>query len=182
MNRTNSYLAGSYRQADRLMLVIVWLLFAMSLALSTLHDTWGWALVVGLPAAGIPSLLARLLPGSRATRLAVAISLMVFTALHIHQAAGISEAHFGVFVLLAFLLCYRDYTVILTAAGVIALHHLSFNYLQELGFGVHCLTEPGIVTVRDRADFVVEDAHTHERVKDNPLVTKMVNVAMPAFP
>jgi GAF domain-containing protein len=26
--------------------------------------------------------------------------------------------------------------------------------------------------VRDRADFVVEDAHTHERVKDNPLVTE----------
>lgn len=26
--------------------------------------------------------------------------------------------------------------------------------------------------VRDRAEFVVEDAHTHERVKDNPLVTE----------
>lgn len=26
--------------------------------------------------------------------------------------------------------------------------------------------------VRDRTDFVVEDAHTHERVKDNPLVTE----------
>lgn len=26
--------------------------------------------------------------------------------------------------------------------------------------------------VRDRSDFVVEDAHTHERVKDNPLVTE----------
>lgn len=26
--------------------------------------------------------------------------------------------------------------------------------------------------VRDRADFVVEDAHVHERVKDNPLVTE----------
>lgn len=26
--------------------------------------------------------------------------------------------------------------------------------------------------VRDRADFVVEDTHTHERVKDNPLVTE----------
>ena len=25
--------------------------------------------------------------------------------------------------------------------------------------------------VRDRTDFVVEDAHVHERVKDNPLVT-----------
>jgi methyl-accepting chemotaxis protein len=158
MDRTNSYLASSHRRADRLMLAIVWLLFAMALALSTLHDTLRWALVIGLPAAAIPSVLVRLLPGSRPTRLAMAISLMVFTALHIHQAAGVTEAHFGVFVLLAFLLCYRDYTVILTAAGVIAMHHLSFNYLQELGYGVRCLSQPGLVTVLVHAGYVIAES------------------------
>ncbi|GGY90879.1 methyl-accepting chemotaxis protein [Pseudoduganella plicata] len=154
---TNSYLTGSYRQADRLMLVIVWLLFAMSLALSTMFDTMRWALMVGLPTAVLPTVLVGLLPGSRVTRMLMAASLMVFTALHIHQAAGAPETHFGVFVLLAFLLCYRDYTVILAAAGLIAVHHLSFNYLQELGFGVRCLTQPSITIVFVHAGYVVAE-------------------------
>jgi methyl-accepting chemotaxis protein len=158
MNRRNSYLASSYIRADKLMLVIVWLLFVMSLGLSPLYDTSRWALMVGLPAAAIPTVLVRLAPGSRLTRMVMATALMVFTGLHIHQAAGASETHFGVFVLLAFLLCYRDYTVILTAAGVIALHHLSFNYLQELGFGVRCLTQPNLVIVLIHAGYVIAES------------------------
>ena len=51
----------------------------------------------------------------------------------------------GIFVVLAFLLCYRDWAVIALAAGVTALHHLSFSQLQELGFGVRCLLEPEAV-------------------------------------
>lgn len=37
--------------------------------------------------------------------------------------------HFGIFVLFAFLLCYRDWSVVAVAAGVNALHHVSFDYL-----------------------------------------------------
>jgi methyl-accepting chemotaxis protein len=88
----------------------------------------------------------------------MAVSLMVFAALHIQQADGVTESHFGVFVLLAFLLCYRDYTVILTAATVIAVHHLSFNYLQELGYGVRCLSRPGMLTVFVHAGYVVAES------------------------
>jgi len=80
---------------------------------------------------------------------------MVFSALHIHQAAGINELHFGIFVLLAFLLCYRDWFVIVVAAAVIAVHHLLFNYLQELGYGVRCLAEPGFGRVVVHAAYVV---------------------------
>ncbi|WP_429206912.1 methyl-accepting chemotaxis protein [Massilia sp. UYP11] len=140
------------------MLGIVWALFVMSLALSGIHDTLRWSLTVGLPAAVIPSLLVVLMPGALQTRLAMAVSLMVFTALHIHQADGASETHFGVFVLLAFLLCYRDYMVILAAAAVIALHHFSFNYLQELGYGVRCLTQPNVLTIFVHAGYVVAES------------------------
>ena len=55
-----------------------------------------------------------------------------------------TELHFGIFVLLAVLLCYRDWSVILVAARVIAVHHLSFNYLQQWGYGVLCFTEPSL--------------------------------------
>jgi methyl-accepting chemotaxis protein len=130
----------------------------MGLGLSGRHDTLGWALGVGLPAALVPTVLAFVAGGERITRVAVAVALMVFCALHIHQAAGQSELHFGIFVLLAFLLCYRDWTVIVVAAATVALHHLSFNYLQEQGFGPRCLVEPGIGMVLVHAGYVVAES------------------------
>jgi len=83
---------------------------------------------------------------------------MVFAGLHIHQAAGTTELHFGIFVLLAFLLVYRDWRVIVVAAAVIAVHHLSFNFLQELGYGVICFTKPGLGMVIGHAAYVVVEA------------------------
>jgi methyl-accepting chemotaxis protein len=157
MNATPTILHTYYRQADSLMLKIVWFLFLMSLALSTMHDTLRWTLAIGLPTALAVSACVVFMSGSRPTRLVVAIALMVFCALHIHQAAGVTEAHFGIFVLLAFLLCYRDWAVILMAAAVIAVHHLSFNWLQEAGYGVRCLTEPGLGRVLVHAGYVVAE-------------------------
>jgi methyl-accepting chemotaxis protein len=152
------FLKKNYVQADRLMLCLLWGLFVMSLALSGLHDTLTWALVIGLPAVLIPTALILASGGSRLTRLVVAAALMVFSALHIHQAAGMTELHFGIFVLLAVLLCYRDWSVILVAALVIAVHHLSFNYLQQWGYGVLCFTEPGLGKVILHAAYVVAES------------------------
>ena len=143
------------RAADRLMLWILWGLFGLGLALSSLHDTLQWALLIGLPAAGLPTALIVLRGGRRSTAMVAAAALMVFSALHIHQAAGMNEVHFGIFVLLAFLLCYRDPLVVVAAAAVIALHHLSFNYLQELGYGVLCMSQPGIGRVLIHATYVI---------------------------
>ncbi|MBC7501943.1 MAG: chemotaxis protein, partial [Herminiimonas sp.] len=157
MNNIDASLRTHYRQADRVMLFILWGLFVMALALSGLHDTLMWALAVGLPAAAIPTVLILQNGGARSTRVIVAVALMVFAALHIHQAAGMSELHFGIFVLLAFLLCYRDWSVIATAAVVIALHHFSFDYLQAKGYGVMCLTRPGIGIILIHAGYVIAE-------------------------
>jgi methyl-accepting chemotaxis protein len=143
------------QSADRLMLYIIWGLMAVALALSQLHDTLRWALWIGVPAATIPTALIFLRGGHRSTAMVVATCLMVFAALNIHQAAGMNEMHFSIFVLLAFLLCYRDWMVVVMAAAVIAVHHLSFTYLQELGYGVLCLSEPGIGRVLIHATYVV---------------------------
>ncbi len=139
------------------MLYIVWGLFVMSLGLSSLHDTLKWSLIVGLPTALTVSVMIHLASGARITRQVVAASLMIFAALHIHQAAGMTEVHFGIFVMLAFLLCYRDWSVVVVAAGVIAVHHLSFDYLQQLGYGVMCLTKPGLGIVIVHAAYVVAE-------------------------
>ena len=155
MNPTNTVLQKSYMKADKLMLVVLWALFIMSLALSGMHNTLLWAFVIGLPTALIPTALIFMAPGSLATRAVIATALMVFSALHIHQAMGMTELHFGIFVLLAFLLSYRDWRPIVIAAAVAAVHHLSFNYLQTWGYGVVCFTEPGLGIVLLHASYVV---------------------------
>lgn len=154
----NTHLDHYYQLANRLMLPLLWVLFLCSLGLSAMHDTWLWAIVIGLPTALIPSIFLWKMPNAFISRAMVAVALMVFSALFIHQAAGVTEFHFGIFVLLAFLLCYRDWKVILVAALVIALHHLSFNYLQEWGYGVICFTKPGLGTVLLHALYVVVES------------------------
>ncbi|WP_338762906.1 methyl-accepting chemotaxis protein [Massilia sp. METH4] len=143
--------------ADRIMLGIVWALMAYALALAGIRGTFGIAMAVGLPAALAATALVALAPGAWLTRLLIAVITMVFAALHIHQMAGQNEYHFGVFVLLAFLLCYRDWTVIVAAAATIAVHHVTFNYLQQLGVNALCLTEPSWPEVFLHAGYVVAE-------------------------
>jgi methyl-accepting chemotaxis protein len=147
--------AFPYGQANRLMLIVLWGLFVMALALSVIHDTMKWALIFGIPFAAVPTLLIWRLPNAFITRAGVAAMLMAFTALHIHQGMGISELHFGVFVLLAFLVVYRDWRVIVIGAAVVAIHHYIFDRLQEAGYGVICFTQPSLSRVIIHAAFVV---------------------------
>ena len=155
MQDTNKLLHNNYVKADRLMLFVLWGLFVFSLALSGMHDTLMWSFVIGLPTTLIPMALIIWAPGSLLTRSMVATALMVFSALHIQQAMGQTELHFGIFVLLAFLLSYRDWRPIVIAAVVIAIHHLSFNYLQTWSYGVICFTKPGLGVVLSHAAYVV---------------------------
>lgn len=147
-----------HAKADKLFLAVLWLLFVLTLGLSQWHDTLLVALSVGLPVALVPTVLIFVVPGSLASRLSVAVSLMLFCALNIHQARGMTELHFGIFSLLAFLLCYQDWRVIIAAAATAAVHHLSFNYLQEWGYGVICFTKTGLDIVLIHAAYVVIEA------------------------
>lgn len=124
-------------QGDRIMVSVLWLMLLLSFALAGWYQTWMEAFTIGLPAALVPSLLYFLQPGALITRLSIATACMVFAALQIHQGHGMIELHFAIFVLLAFLLCYRDWMPIITAAVVIAVHHLSFSYLQQWGYQVY---------------------------------------------
>lgn len=119
-------------EADKTLTVVLWLLLGVSLLLASWHDTWLEALLIGVPAASVPFILRRISePGALYTRLAVAVSLMVFSALMIHQARGMLEFHFAIFCFLAFLLYYRDWKPIVLAAVVIAVHHVSFYFMQQ---------------------------------------------------
>jgi len=148
-----------YSKSDKMMLGLLWGLFIYSLALASWYDTWAEALVIGLPAAAIPTVLFFLVKGTQFTRSAVAAAFMIFAALTIHQGHGMIELHFIIFVLLAFLLQYRDWIPVLVGTLVIAAHHLSFNYLQAGGLGVYVFPDrTGLDLVIIHAAFVVFEA------------------------
>jgi methyl-accepting chemotaxis protein len=138
------------------MLGVVWFLLVWSLAIAPIHNTWGLTLTVGMGFALAATAAIVLAPAQRGTRLLIAAVFMGFSALIIQQMHGMIEMHFAIFVLLAFLLFYRDWLPLVAAALLIALHHLGFCYLQNHGMGVYVFPvvhELGMVFVH--AAFVV---------------------------
>lgn len=125
-----------HRQGDRIMVGVMGFLFLLTLGLSAWNETLTAALGFGVPAVAIAAALLWAFPGSLLNRMVIAGLLMGFAALMIHQGHGMIEMHFAIFVLLAFLLYYRDWRVLVFAAAVIAVHHLTFHYMQEAGLGV----------------------------------------------
>lgn len=117
------------------------------------------ALLVGVPAVAVPFALFRLSPGSLVSRLGNSAALMVLAALLIQITGGLIEAHFAIFVALAFLLYYRDWRPIIVAAGLIAVHHLVFSYMQSAGLGVTVFANgASVLLVAVHAAFVVVEA------------------------
>jgi methyl-accepting chemotaxis protein len=121
--------------ADRIMLGMMVFLTLICLGVGFFTQTLSLALAVAVPAWLVPMAIYRAAPGSLASRLAIACALMIYSALTIQQTQGMTETHFGIFTLLAFLLYYRDWRPIVAAAGLIAVHHVAFGALQYLGTG-----------------------------------------------
>ncbi|RMM91466.1 Methyl-accepting chemotaxis protein, partial [Pseudomonas savastanoi pv. glycinea] len=132
-----------YRKADRIMLGLIWLLFIYALGLAFWFDTFTQAVVVGGGTAVVLTGLYRAIGGTRLMRCCVGVGLMVMAALHINQAHGLIEIHFGIFVFLAVLTFYRDWLPILVAAVTIAIHHIGFHALQHAGFPVYVMHHGG---------------------------------------
>ena len=150
-------LSAIRRRADRLILMLVWILWAVSLTLGLLRGQMLVALAVGALLTGLATASCLLLPGKLVTRLLFAFVLMAWSALLIQLGDGETEYHFSVFVLLSALLAWRDWKPLVMGAGVIAVHHLTFNYLQAYGlFGIVVFDMgPGLHMVILHAVFVV---------------------------
>jgi methyl-accepting chemotaxis protein len=132
-----------YCKADRIMLGIIWLMFACSLGLAFWFNTFTQALLVGGSTAVALTALYRTIGGTRLMRCSLGAGLMVMAALHINQAQGLIEVHFGIFALLAVLTFYRDWLPILVAALTIAVHHVVFHFLQHQGLPVYVMGHHG---------------------------------------
>jgi methyl-accepting chemotaxis protein len=128
-------------RADYTLGVTLAILLLISIAIAYMNGSWAEALAIGIPAVAVPWTLIRILPTSLATRLSIASALMIFAGLFIQQTHGMSEAHFSVFILLAFTLYYRDWKPILAASVLIAVHHVAFNFLQVGNTGIYIFSQ-----------------------------------------
>jgi methyl-accepting chemotaxis protein len=120
-------------------------LFAESLLLAVLFDSYMSAFVIGIPALLVPLYFNRAAPQSVITRHVSALATMIFAALHIHQANGLIEVHFEIFILMACLIIYQDWRVFITAILVVAVHHISFYFLQTNDVGVFIFDQGRLV-------------------------------------
>lgn len=141
--------------ADRLMLAGLAIGALAALALGVAHDAL--ALSVGvvvllLIGGGAVYLVA---PATLMSRVVLTICLVVVVALHIQLAQGQVEYHFGVFIVLAMLLVYRDWRPIVLAAVLFAVHHVLFDRLQAAGYGVYCVSRPDFGRILVHASYVV---------------------------
>ncbi|HEX8695304.1 MAG TPA: methyl-accepting chemotaxis protein, partial [Longimicrobium sp.] len=130
-------LEENYRRTDRM---FSWLLLAhvpLMAALAFVRGTWTEVLVWGLPCVAAGVFAARRWAGSFGARLTVATTLLLISALIIHQTGGMIEMHFHIFAILAFLLMYRDWRLPVWGALVVSLHHVGFNLGQTTGHGSH---------------------------------------------
>ncbi len=118
------------RSANTIFFYLLPVLFVVGLFIAFFTDTWLLAFLLGAPIVALPMALIKLYPDAPITRISVGIAVQLITALHIQQTAGMIEIHFQIFVLLAFLVFYRDWRVIAAATGVVAVHHILFYILQ----------------------------------------------------
>ena len=143
---------------DRVLLVAIGLSALASCILGMQFVDSGFAIgasVVLLAIAGIGFASA---PGSQTSRYVLTFVLVSFVALHIQLARGMIELHFGVFVVLAFLLVYLDWCVIVFGAALFAVHHVGFDRLQAAGMGFYCTTAPDFGRIMLHALYVVIQA------------------------
>ena len=144
--------------ANRFFVAVFCGLVLFSIGLAPWHGTWNLVLLVAVPQRWCPILFMLNAPGALFTRMMVGAAAMVFCGLNIDQSHGVTELHFGIFVLLALLVIYQDWRVIVGAAAVIAVHHLLFNYLQAAHYQVWVFTAPNLPMVFVHAAYVVAES------------------------
>ncbi|QDV76086.1 hybrid sensor histidine kinase/response regulator [Botrimarina mediterranea] len=106
-------------------------------ARSEVHQHVLMAIFGGAVIASAPIALAIYAPGRLLTRMVIATSQALFSALLIHLSGGRIETHFHVFVSLAFLAAYRDPRVLAPATLVVAIDHFVRGvWWPESVFGV----------------------------------------------
>lgn len=120
-------------------------LFIETIALAFIHNTFLEVFFIGLPALVVPLIMLKSAGRTALFRHTCALAAMVFACLHIHQTNGMIEVHFEIFILMAFLIIFKDWRILVSAVALIAVHHVSFYFLQLNNTGVYIFDEARLV-------------------------------------
>jgi two-component system sensor histidine kinase HydH len=143
-------LAKGYRETDQMFAVLLLLQWVFALVVALVVSPYSWAgtaytlhihvvvaLVGGLVINSLPIALVLTMPGSFATRCAISVAQVLWSALLIHLTGGRIETHFHVFGSLAFIAFYRDWRVLIPATVVVATDHVLRQFLYpESVYGI----------------------------------------------
>ena len=121
----------------RLFSIVFSLLFIESIGVGLYFGTLTQAFIIGLPLCILPIWLLKTHPDNAITAHVVAAAIMMFSFLHIQQTFGLIEVHFEIFILMAVLIMFVQWRVFITAITFVAIHHLSFYYLQTQNTGFY---------------------------------------------
>jgi methyl-accepting chemotaxis protein len=148
----------TFHADDRLVLAATTIVLAAALGYGAANAGWVLPLVVGGVILAAAAALAMASRGGTLSRVALPALGMAMVGLLIHSARGQAEAHFAVFAFLGCTVVYRHWLPVVSGAATIAVHHLSFNYFQQWGWGPLCFTQPGLGIVLEHAAYVVAEA------------------------
>ncbi|MFT6267398.1 MAG: methyl-accepting chemotaxis protein [Alphaproteobacteria bacterium] len=134
-----------HKEANKIFTGVIIIQWLAAIIIGFFTDTLLIGATVGTLIVALPLILIKISPYSQITRHVVAIGTQLLAALHIQQAMGLTEMHFAIFTLLAFLSIYRDWKIIVTGVVVVAVHHFLFFALQGSVSGVY-IFEDGRLT------------------------------------
>jgi len=140
---------------DKVLLIAIGISGLASLALGVQYVAFGWTVSATVALLFIACVGYAILRGTQRSRYLLTMVLVTFVVLHIQLAKGMIELHFGVFVVLAFLLVYLDWKLIVFGASLFAVHHVAFDRLQAAGYGFYCTTAPDFGRIALHALYVV---------------------------
>lgn len=176
---------------NQLFFYFLLILFVESLAMAAVNDTFLAALLIGLPALLFPLYLIKTLPDAALTKHVVSLGVVIFACLHIHQMNGLIEVHFELFIIMASLIVFNDWKVFITAIALIAVHHLSFYFMQSSGMSVYVFDDDRLMfstviihalyatseaviagyiakALADKSRIGIELTHVSEELTENP--------------
>ena len=143
------------KNEDQVLLMATAAVWLGAFVYGAIHGALAVVAVIGALLLALGFFVATQSRGGVASMVALPFVGMAMVALLIHAARGQTEAHFAVFAFLALTPVYRRPLPILAGAVTIALHHLTFNYFQQWGWGPVCFTEPGLMRVVEHALYVI---------------------------
>lgn len=141
-SRLINFVLNYRHEVDNIMLKVTFGAWAMCFLYAPFYNTWGLALLIGGGFTMVNFLAIKVINHQRWTPAIIAVVLMLFVTLHVHQMRGMIEAHFGYFVVLAILFVYLEYRPILWGAAAAAVIHVVLHITQHAGVPIY-LFPPG---------------------------------------